>query len=46
MIGAAMEVHNILGLGYLEAVYHDALELRLELEGIPSITEARIEFLP
>ncbi|MDD2922440.1 MAG: GxxExxY protein [Anaerolineales bacterium] len=35
IIGAAMEVYNILGSGFLEAVYQVALEKKLSLRGIP-----------
>ncbi len=35
IVGAAMEVHQQLGAGFLEAVYQDALEIELKNRQIP-----------
>jgi hypothetical protein len=34
IIGIAMEVHRLMGPGYLEAVYQECLEIEFELKGI------------
>lgn len=34
IVGAAIEVYNELGSGFLEAVYQEAMEIELELRGI------------
>ncbi|HMO25299.1 MAG TPA: GxxExxY protein [Tepidisphaeraceae bacterium] len=35
IVGAAMAVHNELGAAFLEAVYHEAMEIELRERGIP-----------
>lgn len=41
-IGAAMEVYNRLGSGFLEAVYQEALEIELGDRKIPFIPQAEL----
>src|SRR4026208_1378203 len=42
VIGAAMEVHRILGPGFLEAVYQVALERELTLRGVPFESQVKL----
>ena len=35
LIGACLAVHKDKGHGFVEAIYQDALEIELELSGIP-----------
>jgi len=39
IIGAAMEVYNELGPGFLEAIYHDALKIELASSNVPFVSE-------
>lgn len=41
--GAAMRVYNVLGSGFLEAVYQEALEIELEKRSIPYEKEKELE---
>jgi GxxExxY protein len=41
--GAAMRVYNVLGSGFLEAVYQEALELELDRRNIPYEKEKELE---
>jgi GxxExxY protein len=42
IIGAAMEVHRLLGPGHLEGVYQEALSIEFELREIAHETQPRI----
>jgi GxxExxY protein len=43
IIGAAMEVHNVLGSGFIEAIYQEAFEIELEDRKIPYLAQSPIE---
>ena len=39
VIGAAIEVHRVLGPGFMEGIYEEALCTELELRGIPFVRQ-------
>ncbi|MBI4672461.1 MAG: GxxExxY protein [Chloroflexi bacterium] len=43
IIGAAYEVHRVLGPGFLEKVYRNALQIELEMRGIQAQREVDID---
>ena len=43
IIGAAFEVHNALGYGFLEKVYQNAMIVELKLRGIDDTAEKLIQ---
>ena len=45
LAGAAMEVYNQLGPGFLEAVYQEALEIELAERSIPFVSQKELRIL-
>jgi GxxExxY protein len=43
VIGAAIEVHRQLGPGFHESTYHRAMEIELEIRGVPFVSESPVE---
>ena len=43
VVGAAMEVQRVLGRGFLEGVYQDAMQLELNARGVPFEAEKPID---
>ena len=43
IIGVCMEVHSVLGKGFLEIVYKDAMEYEFKMRGIPYQREKKLE---
>jgi len=45
VVGAAMEVSNELGTGFLEAIYQEALEIELGSRSIPFISQVPVDIV-
>ena len=43
IIGAAFEVSNVLGVGFLEKVYENALNIELNLRGLKTLQQAPLK---
>lgn len=43
IIGAAFEVHRVLGYGFLEKVYQRAMQVELQLRGLQAEIESKIK---
>jgi GxxExxY protein len=43
LIGAAFEVHNVLGFGFLEKVYQRAMQTELQLRGVKVELEPKMQ---
>ena len=43
LVGAAFEVHNLLGFGFLEKVYQRALQVELQLRGVKVELKPKIQ---
>ena len=43
LIGAAFEVHNVLGFGFLEKVYQRAMQVELQARGVEVELEPKIQ---
>ncbi|MGB7768962.1 MAG: GxxExxY protein [Verrucomicrobiia bacterium] len=43
LIGAAFEVHNVLGFGFLEKVYQRAMQVELQARGVKVELEPKIQ---
>jgi len=45
VIGAAMDVYNHLGPGFLEAIYQEAMEVEVTARNIPNSPEQNVQIM-